>query len=134
MRKWVPNEEVWPLLLGLGVVASGVVYMLIGVVPWGLWVLILVAIAHGPSGANWVASSVLLQKRTVDKYRGRVFSTEWLLVTLADSMSIVAASVLMEAGWLGLRSGIAVFGALQILSGLVWILLVVPRERRPVPL
>jgi hypothetical protein len=134
VRKWVPDETFWPLLLGLGVVASGVAYMLIGGAPWGLWVLALVAIAHAPSGANWVASSVLLQKRTVDRYRGRVFSTEWLLVTLADSMSILAASLLMEAGWLGLRSGIALFGGVQILSGLVWILVVVPREKRSAPL
>jgi MFS family permease len=131
VRKWVPNESIWPLLLGLGVVASGICYMIIGALPWGLWVLVLVAVAHAPSGANWVASSVLLQKRTVDRFRGRVFSTEWLMLTLADALSVLAASVLMEMGVLDLRSGILVFGSVQILCGLAWVILIVPRERQP---
>ena len=130
VRKWVPDERLWPLLLGLGVAASGLAYMTVGIVPWGLGVLALVALAHAPSGANWVASSVLLQKRTVDRYRGRVFSTEWLLVTVADSLSILTASLLMEAGLLDLRTGVLTFGALQVLCGGLWMLLVVPRERR----
>ena len=130
VRKWVPNEKLWPVLLGFGIAASGLSYMMVGLVPWGFWVLFLVAAAHAPSGANWVASSVLLQKRTVDKFRGRVFATEWLLVTLADSLSILSASLLMEAGMLDLRTGILTFGAVQVASGLVWFAWVVPNERR----
>jgi MFS family permease len=133
VRKWMPTEVLWPWLLGLGVAVSGISYMLVGALPWGLWILVVIAVAHAPSGANWVASSVLLQKRTVDKYRGRVFSTEWLLVTLADSVSIVLASLLMEAGVLGLRSGIVVFGAVQVLCGLAWVILVVPQESQSAP-
>ena len=133
VRKWMPTEVLWPWLLGLGVAVSGISYMLVGALPWGLWILVVIAVAHAPSGANWVASSVLLQKRTVDKYRGRVFSTEWLLVTLADSVSILSASLLMEAGVLGLRSGIVVFGAVQILCGLAWVILVVPQESQSAP-
>ena len=130
VRQWVPDERLWPVLLGLGVAASGLSYMLVGVVPWGPLVLVLIAIAHAPSGANWVASSVLLQKRTVDKFRGRVFSTEWLVVTVADSLSILIASLLMEAEILDLRTGIVVFGAVQVLCGLLWFALVVPSERQ----
>jgi MFS family permease len=129
VRKWLPNELLWPLLLGIGVVASGVSYMTVGAISWGVWILILVVFAHAPSGANWVASSVLLQKRTVDRYRGRVFATEWLLVTLADSLSILTASLLMEAGVLTLRSGILLYGGIQVVCGLAWIGLVVPKER-----
>ena len=36
--------------------------------------------AHAASGANWVFSTVLLQQRTIDAYRGRVFASEMLLV------------------------------------------------------
>ena len=42
-------------------------------------------------------STVLLQHRTEDRYRGRVFATEWLLLTGADTLSILAASVLLES-------------------------------------
>jgi hypothetical protein len=58
-----------------------------------------------------------------------VFATEWLLVTLADSLSILTASLLMEAGLLTLRSGIVLYGGVQVLCGLAWIVLVVPKER-----
>ena len=133
VRRWLPNEAVWPFLLGLGVVLSGISYVLVGALPWGLWTLVIVALAHAPSGANWVASSVLLQKRTVDRFRGRVFSTEWLLVTLADSASILTASLLMEAGVLDLRTGILAFGMLQMACGAVWILVIVPKERQFAP-
>lgn len=129
VRKWLPDELRWPLLLGLGVVVSGVSYITVGAIPWGVWILVLVACAHAPSGANWVASSVLLQKRTVDRFRGRVFATEWLLMTLADSLSILTASLLMEAGVVTLRQGILLYGGVQVVSGLAWIALVVPRER-----
>lgn len=64
---------------------------------------------------------------------GRVFSTEWLLITLADAVSVLAASLLMEAGILSLRTGVLVFGAVQIACGLAWIILVVPKERQPRP-
>lgn len=130
VRQWLPDETRWPAMLGLGVIISGAVYMAVGAAPWGLWITLLVALAHAPSGANWVASSVLLQKRTVDRYRGRVFATEWLLVTLADSLSILGASALLELGLVDLRSGILLFGAIQVVCGLIWQWQVVPRERR----
>jgi MFS family permease len=130
MRRFLPDESKWPLMLGLGIAATGVIYMTIGFLPWTtLWIAVPVALAHAPSGANWVASTVLLQERTIDEYRGRVFSTEWLLITLADSVSILVASLLLETDILTLRTGLLAFGALQVVGGWVWIVLVVPPER-----
>ena len=71
--------------------------MTIGLVPWELWILLLVVLAHAPSGANWVASSVLLQKRTVDSYRGRVFSSEWLLITLAIAVGLQVRETIAQS-------------------------------------
>ncbi len=130
VRAWLPDERRWPLMIGLGIAASGAFYLGVGAVPWGWWLIALVLLAHAPSGANWVASSVLLQKRTEDRFRGRVFSTEWLLIMAVDSVSIFAASLLLEAGRLDLRAAIAVFALLQIGCGVLWVLSVVPRERR----
>ncbi len=129
MRRYLPEESKWPLMLGLGIIATGITYMTIGFIPWTLWIVILIAVAHVPSGANWVASTVLLQQRTVDEYRGRVFSTEWLCITLADSVSILVASLLLETGVLTLRTGLIAFGLLQVCCGLAWVIAVVPRER-----
>jgi membrane protein implicated in regulation of membrane protease activity len=72
----------------------------------------------------------MLQKRTEDRFRGRVFSTEWLLVMVAESVSIVLASMILELDLLTLRQTVLTFAGLQIVSGLLWIPLVAPRERR----
>lgn len=130
MRKYLPEESKWPSMLGLGVAATGLTYAVIGLLPWTLWILLLVVVAHAPSGANWVASTVLLQKRTTDRFRGRVFSAEWLFITLSDSASILVASLLLEASVMTLRGGLVAFGALQVACGLVWLMTVVPAENR----
>lgn len=132
-RQWLPDESQWPALLGLGIALTGVFYLVLGAVPWTWWILGLVLLAHAPSGANWVFSTVLLQRRTVDRFRGRVFATEWLLLTLVDSAAILASSALIEAGVLTLRSGILAFAVLEILVGVLWIALVLPAERQPRP-
>ena len=106
---------------------------MVGVIAWSLPIfIVLVILAHSASGANWVMSTVLLQARTEDRFRGRVFATEWLLVTLAETLSIVAASVLLEMGVVDLRGGILTFALLQLLCGVLWVVLVVPRERGPI--
>ena len=89
----------------------------------------LVVAGHAASGGNWVLSTVMLQKRTADRYRGRVFSTDWLFVMATESASILLASTLLELGWLDLAECIRLFAGLQIASGLLWWFLVVPRER-----
>ena len=135
------DETRWPTVLGTCVALSGVGYLAVGVVPWIPWsqsgwslvvVIVLIAAAHASSGANWVLATVLLQKRTPDRYRGRVFSTEWLLVMLAEAASILVAALLLEAGVLSLRTAVCVFAGVQIGCGLAWLVLVVPRERASV--
>ncbi len=124
------DQNQWPLVMGVFIIISGLCYLSIGLVPWTLSVVVvLVMLAHSPSGANWVMATVLLQKRTEDRIRGRVFATEWLLVMLADTASILTASLLLETGILDLRTCFQAFALLQILCGLLWIALVVPKER-----
>jgi hypothetical protein len=130
MRKFLPQESKWPAMMGLGIVASGVGYLFIGSITWSIVLAVVVVLAHAPSGANWVASSVLLQKRTEDRFRGRVFATEWLAISFVDSLSILGASLLLEWADVTLRTAILVFAGIQIASGLIWLLLVVPAERR----
>jgi hypothetical protein len=76
-----------------------------------------------------VLSTTLLQQRSQDRFRGRVFATDMLLVTLIESVSILAASLLLEAG-VPLRTAVLGFAAVMVASGLGWGLTVVPAERR----
>ena len=88
-----------------------------------------VVLGHAASGGNGVFSTVPLQKRTVDHYRGRVFSTEWLLVMTAESISTFVGSGLLELDWLTREKAVLAFGLLQVASGLAWLFVVVPREQ-----
>ncbi len=129
-RAWFPDERRWPTLLGLCIGLSGLGYVLVSQVGWLWGVVPLVVFAHAASGANWVLSTVLLQQRAEDRFRGRVFATDWLLVTLVESISVLAAALLLEYDVASLGTIILLFAGVQILTGIVWLLTVVPRERR----
>ena len=92
-RRLFRDEKDWVMVMGIAIFTSGVMYVMVGFAD-AIWVMILfVLLAHTASGANWVKSTVLLQKRTIDVFRGRVFSTEWLLFTIMNSISVICASL-----------------------------------------
>ena len=128
-RAGVPQRH-WPVMFGVGLAVTGLCYLAVGSTSWGVWLPVLVVLAHAPSGANWVASTVLLQKRTPDRYLGRVFATEWLLITLVDTLAILAVSGLLQAGGATLRQAVLLFAGVEVACGLAWLLTMVPAERR----
>ncbi len=134
VRALFTNRQWWPVVMGGAIAGCGLCYVGVGLVSWGSELAIialicgLVVVGHAASAGNWVLSTVILQKRTEDRYRGRVFSTDWLLVMTAESFSILAGSAVLEAGWLGLNEAVLAFAALQVACGLAWLSIVVPRE------
>lgn len=136
VRALFQDRRQWPAVIGGTIVISGLCYLGIGLVPWSsrLSIIVLVCafvvVGHAASGGNWVLSTVILQKRTEDRYRGRVFATDWLLVMSADSVSILVGSAFLELGWLTLNGAVMAFAVLQVACGLAWLVVVVPRERR----
>ena len=127
------DQTKWTLLLGCTVIFSGCFYIMTSLIPWTYSILVigvLVFFAHAASGVNWVFSTVLVQQRSEDVYRGRIFSTEWLLVTLVDSLGILMSSLLLEYFDWNLKQAFLLFAIVQILSGLGWLVYVVPAERR----
>ena len=128
-RSLFPDERKWPRILGLCIAATGVGYAVLSFVGWIALIVALVIFAHAASGANWVLSTTLLQKRSEDRFRGRVFATDWFFVTIIQSCSIVVGALLLEAG-MALRTVIFLFAVAQILSGLLWVVVVAPTERK----
>jgi MFS family permease len=121
-RRW------WPALIGCGIIFTGLCYVIVANAG-ALWILVvLITLAHSTSGANWVASTVLLQERTEDRFRGRVFATEWLTLTLVDTAAVMTASLLLESGVLTLREGMLAFAGVQLVTGVVWLLTVARQE------
>lgn len=124
------NKARWPYLLGWLVSICGMGYAGIGWLAWEPWIVFLVTGAHAASGANWVLSTVLLQERSEDAWRGRVFSTDFLLMTAVNGFSTLGASLLLEYSELTLRECIQLFAVGQIILALLWVALITPGERR----
>ena len=129
-RRLFRNEESWIMVMGLAMILAGFFYMLVGFTTHIMWMLLFVLIAHAASGANWVMSTVLLQRRVPDQFRGRVFSSEWLLFTLTQSISVMAAAWMLDRDWVDLTTAIQSYGILMIALGTVWLAVIVPWEVR----
>lgn len=127
-RRIFYRESWWIWGMGLCMIFGGIMYSVVGFTGSLGVMLFFVFIAHAASGANWVMSTVLLQRRTPDPYRGRIFSSEWLLFTLAQSFSVLAASWILENGLLTIRQNIILFSALLALTGIAWTLTVAKYE------
>jgi MFS family permease len=104
--------------LAVSMVSYGLAYLGVAAAPWFWLVLALVAIAHISGGCNWVMSSYALQLAVPDHLRGRVFSTDQMIVSLSISVSVLVAGVLVDA--FDPRVAIAVSGGLTLVYGLVW--------------
>jgi len=134
VRARIRNEQYWPLVIGICIVLTGTGYLLAGIMA-AFWtasfaVALPVMLAHTAGGSNWVFSTVLLQQRVVDRFRGRVFATEWLLVMGMESFSIFTASLILEMGLLPLLQVVILYASISIISGLIWLFFVVPAEKR----
>jgi len=123
------NESDWIRAMGFCMIFAGLMYLVVGSTGSIALMLIFVFLAHSASGANWVMSTVLLQRRTPDTFRGRIFSTEWLLFTLTQSASVLTASMLLENDILTIRQVILVFAVLLALTGLIWNFTITAREK-----
>jgi len=110
-------------------VFSGLAYAVAGNLTFTFWVILPVVLAHTTSGANWVLSTVLLQERSEDRFRGRIFATEWLLFFLVDAASILVASLVLEFSGLSLSLVVMGFATVQVLSGVWWLFWAVPAEK-----
>jgi len=129
-RRIFKKEGSWIMAMGGSMVFCGLFYLAVGLTNSLVLMFLLVMFAHMASGSNWVMSTVLLQRRTPDTFRGRAFSTDWLLFTLAQSISVTAASLILEFNLLSLEQTIGLFAFILILLGAGWLLKVVPKETR----
>jgi len=119
--RWLfPDESDWIKVMGYCMIFTGLMYFIVGLMNSLILMLIFVLLAHTSSGANWVMSTVLLQRRTPDTYRGRIFSTEWLLFTLAQSVSVLTASALLENDIFSIRQLLIIFGTGLAVAGFCW--------------
>ncbi|MDA0736885.1 MAG: MFS transporter [Bacteroidetes bacterium] len=128
-RQHFTDERQWVVVMGASIALSGAMYLVVGLTQVWWMMFVFVLLAHAASGANWVTSTVLLQKRSEDNFRGRVFSTEWLLFTLGNSLSVVVASGLLEWQIVALQTLISLYAVGLMAAGLLWLATVANWER-----
>ncbi|MEM8485701.1 MAG: MFS transporter [Bacteroidota bacterium] len=128
-RALFKDQRVWPAVLGASIVVSGIFYATVGWTASIAWIIFAVVAAHAASGANWVFATVLLQQRSVDRLRGRVFGSEWLFVLFMESVSILCASIVLEMAWLDLQQAFICFALVQVICGVLWLGIIVPAEK-----
>lgn len=75
--------------------------------------------AYG-TGAIWVFSTQLLLQLVPDRVRGRVFSAEFALFTLASAGSAAAGGLALDASGLGLTGIVLLMAGLAIVPGALW--------------
>ncbi len=121
-RSFFKDENRWPQLVGNLIVLSGFFYLLVATtLDWNLWLtVVLVILAHSASGANWVLSTILMQRWVEDEVRGRVFSADMLVLSVAFSCSTSAAGFLMEHSTLSIQQGILLFSSIMVMSGIIF--------------
>jgi len=119
-RSLFTNEDHWPGLVGKLIVVSGMFYLLVGAtLDISLWLtVLLVILAHSASGANWVLSTIMMQRWVEDEVRGRVFSADMLILSVAFSCSTSAAGYLMENTALTIQQGMLIFSSIMVVSGI----------------
>lgn len=71
-------------------------------------------------GINWVFSTQLLFQLAPAEVRGRVFSTEFALFTLASAIGAAAGGWALDSSGLSIGGLLAVLGAVTLLPGLLW--------------
>ncbi|WP_234572530.1 MFS transporter [Rhodohalobacter sp. 614A] len=128
-RRLFRQESSWVRAMGLFMIFCGLMYCITSWLNSIIFMSLFVLLAHMASGSNWVMSTVLLQRRSPDVFRGRVFSTEWLLFTLAQSVSVTVASLMLEFEWLTIRECMLAFSILLIISGSFWLTKIAPKEK-----
>ena len=106
---------------GISALVNGVAYL---VVPWSpglLLVSVLVLIAHLGSGTQWMLSTYGLQASTPDALRGRIFATDFALVTLTMSISLTVSGAVAQR--LGSRPVMAALAGISVAWGLAYLAL-----------
>ena len=128
VRRFIKDESKWVTTMGVAMILSGLCYLVVGQTD-ALWLMVIfVILAHCGSGANWVMSTVMLQKRSPDTLRGRVFSSEWLFFTVTQSISVLIASLILDYNLLTLRELMFIFSMLLMITGMIWLFTISRRE------
>lgn len=123
--RWILGQEPRTLRRSIGpaYLIVAIFYVALGVSPTLLLAAASVLLAHVGGSILWVFSTVLLQLEVPDRFRGRVFSTELMLVALTTSASSYLTALALDRGGWSPRTMSLTLGFLFCLPAVAWALI-----------
>lgn len=108
--------------IGVGFLIGGLFYMAFGAAHNFALALCALMFAHMGGSILWVNSTVLLQRLVEDDFRGRVFATDFALLTLTMAVSNYATGELLDHFGFSPRAVATGTGVLFLLPAALWFL------------
>jgi hypothetical protein len=118
------------LRLGIlfGFVAITMGYTSLGMAQQIWWAIAAVILAHAGGSVIWVFSTTLLHFQAEDRFRGRVFATDFGFLVVTMSVMSYTAGVALDWG-VSVRTIAIVSGSIALLPAAVWGLVAMPLWR-----
>jgi MFS family permease len=107
--------------IGWGFIIAGIFYMLFGGSPTFALAALFVAVAHAGGSVLWGFSTVILQDKVEDEYRGRVFAAEMMLIALMLGASNYATGEALDRFGLSPRTVTVAIGIFFMFPGVLWL-------------
>jgi len=108
--------------IGIAFLIAGVFYIAFGSATSFVFALIVLGIAHCGGSILWVNSTVILQRRVEDSFRGRVFAAELALLTLTMAASNYVTGELLDRYQISPRIVTVGIGSFFMIPGITWFL------------
>jgi MFS family permease len=108
--------------IGIAFLIGGVFYIAFGTATSFVFALVVLGIAHCGGSILWVNSTVILQRRVEDSFRGRVFAAELALLTLTMAASNYVTGELLDRFQISPRIVTIGIGILFTVPGITWFL------------
>ncbi len=107
-------------VIGIGLFESALFWICFAYAPSLPWATVLLLLAHLGTSTGWVFSTVLLQMRVPDEFRGRVFSAELALFTSIFCIATFIVGRALDAHG-DPRFLAAASGAMLLVPGVIWV-------------
>src|SRR5215211_6685938 len=108
--------------IGIAFLIGGIFYIAFGSATSFVFALVVLGIAHCGGSILWVNSTVILQRRVEDNFRGRVFAAELALLTLTMAASNYVTGELLDRFQISPRIVTIGIGILFTVPGITWFL------------
>ena len=107
--------------IAAGFFCGSVFYIVFGQIRWQPLATLAMLLAHMGGSITWVFSTVLLQLKVPDEFRGRVFAIEFALLTLGIALSNHVTGFALDELRLDPRLVASMLGLYFVFPGVLWL-------------